>query len=300
MDRKNSLAALDHGSIVPDECEWRKCPDVSEHVVRASRWRAFKAGITEARAESDERWYVIVLALRTADISLKIDGVLRHAGIVTPGMLQVSCPGGDADCKMSGSYDFVHLHVPTKSLERFLDAGSVTSWRNNATERGFVWDRASEHLGRTLIAANSSGNVVDPFFLESVSTALIARVVSAYIEQSEKAASPHGLVKWRLMKALDYIEKHLGSAIGLTDISEVAGLNSAYFAEQFKVSIGLSPYDYVLRRRIERAQELLLDDASLQAIGAAVGFKTQSHFTTAFSKVVGASPQAWRKGEGGR
>jgi AraC-like DNA-binding protein len=55
----------------------------------------------------------------------------------------------------------------------------------------------------------------------------------------------------------------------------------------------------VLRRRIERAQELLLiEGRSLIDIALAVGFQTQSHFTSAFARFIGQTPHAWRLAHG--
>ncbi len=68
-----------------------------------------------------------------------------------------------------------------------------------------------------------------------------------------------------------------------------------HFARQFKASTGLRPHEYLLRRRIERAQELLfVDGLSVIDIALTVGFQAQSHFTTTFVRFVGQAPHAWR------
>jgi AraC family transcriptional regulator len=77
--------------------------------------------------------------------------------------------------------------------------------------------------------------------------------------------------------------------------SEV-GLTRMHFAAQFKAATDLRPHEYPLRRRIERAQEMLVGtDMSLVDVALAVGFQTQSHFTTIFRRFVGQSPLAWRE-----
>jgi AraC family transcriptional regulator len=59
----------------------------------------------------------------------------------------------------------------------------------------------------------------------------------------------------------------------------------------FKRTIGVAPYRYVLERRVERAKGMLRTArASLVDISLAVGFDSQSHFTSAFSRMVGATP----------
>jgi AraC family transcriptional regulator len=68
-----------------------------------------------------------------------------------------------------------------------------------------------------------------------------------------------------------------------------------YFAELFKRSTGLAPHQFVLRRRMERAKQLLRDpQRSVGDAGFAVGFQDSSHFARMFRRLVGASPSTFR------
>ncbi len=72
-----------------------------------------------------------------------------------------------------------------------------------------------------------------------------------------------------------------------------------HFAAQFKAATGLRPHEYLLLRRIERAQEMLVEpDASLVDVALSVGFLNQSHFTSTFKRFVGQPPGAWRQARG--
>ena len=68
---------------------------------------------------------------------------------------------------------------------------------------------------------------------------------------------PAPLQKWRLKRVVDFVEGHLGDPIKLPDLATVAGLTRMHFAAQFRAAVGMRPHHYVLRRRIERACELL-------------------------------------------
>jgi len=104
------------------------------------------------------------------------------------------------------------------------------------------------------------------------------------------------LPKWRLMQVLRYIETNIGEPITLADLSATAGLSRMYFAKQFRTTTGIRPHDFVLRKRIERAQQLLAATSDpLVDIALSVGFQTQAHFTTVFKKVVGSTPYQWRR-----
>ena len=69
-----------------------------------------------------------------------------------------------------------------------------------------------------------------------------------------------------------------------------------HFAAQFRAATGCSPHEYILGRRIEIAKATLLDtDTSLAEVALSVGFRAQSHFSTVFKRLTGASPASWRR-----
>ena len=104
------------------------------------------------------------------------------------------------------------------------------------------------------------------------------------------------LPKWRLKRALDYIETHLAEPVTLADLANCTGLSRMYFAAQFRTATGVRPREYLIRRRIERAQDLLSNShLSLVQIALSVGFQTQAYFTTVFKRVVGETPHRWRR-----
>ena len=83
--------------------------------------------------------------------------------------------------------------------------------------------------------------------------------------------------------------------ITLNDLAAVAGLSRMHFAAQFRAAVGMRPHQYLLKRRIERAEELLKQaEVSLVDIALTVGFQTQAHFTTVFKRFAGDTPYQWR------
>ncbi len=110
-----------------------------------------------------------------------------------------------------------------------------------------------------------------------------------------------GLVAWRMKRVVAYVDAHLARPIGLADMANAAGLSRMHFAAQFRVSTGQRPHEYLLRRRIERAQQMLLETrAPLVDIALGIGFQTQAHFTTVFRRFVGDTPHQWRTARRGR
>ena len=93
-----------------------------------------------------------------------------------------------------------------------------------------------------------------------------------------------------------YIEDHLTSDLSLEELARLVDLTRFHFARAFKVSTGLSPHQYVLQRRIERSQDLLLaTDLDIGAIAQRVGFKDAPNFTRSFVKRVALTPRDFRR-----
>lgn len=109
------------------------------------------------------------------------------------------------------------------------------------------------------------------------------------------------LAAWRLRKATEYIEANLADAIRLANLADAAGLTRMHFAAQFKAATGQRPHDYLLRRRIERAQDLLAStDHPIVQVAMDVGFQTQAHFASVFKRFAADTPSRWRHRHGKR
>ena len=94
----------------------------------------------------------------------------------------------------------------------------------------------------------------------------------------------------------EYILAHLSEPILLMDLAKLLSVSRFHFVRMFKESVGSTPYQYVMRCRIDRAQTLLRSSSDpMSIIGAACGFRTAQQFSTAFRKMVGTSPTQFRR-----
>ena len=83
--------------------------------------------------------------------------------------------------------------------------------------------------------------------------------------------------------------------VAATTLSLQRGLSTAHFSQMFRKSMGESPHQFVLRHRVERAQELLRSsEARILDVAVACGFKTQQHFARTFRRMCGVSPSEYR------
>jgi AraC-like DNA-binding protein len=105
-----------------------------------------------------------------------------------------------------------------------------------------------------------------------------------------------GLATWQIIRVKAHIEAHLDSPIRMSDLAAIARLSTSHFSRSFKRSVGVPPFAYVARRRLVRAQDLMLTtDDSLCQIALACGICDQSHLTRLFRRHLGTSPNVWRR-----
>lgn len=108
--------------------------------------------------------------------------------------------------------------------------------------------------------------------------------------------APRGLSRRALTRACSYIAENLGERFTLDDLARQAGVSRFHFARLFRVSTGDSPMAYLLKSRIERAKQMLLqDDRPVCEIAAALGFCDQSHLTRTFRRMTGLTPREFAR-----
>jgi AraC family transcriptional regulator len=133
-------------------------------------------------------------------------------------------------------------------------------------------------------------------YAESLVNALAVHLMRHY---STDALVPDlqfgGLPAHRLRRVTDFIEANLDHDLELAEIAEAAELSPYHFARSFKQTTGVTPIQFLMQRRIERAKQLLAgSELPLAEIALSVGFKNQSHFSTLFRKFTEITPKAWR------
>ena len=105
-----------------------------------------------------------------------------------------------------------------------------------------------------------------------------------------------GLPAWQRRRISAHIDANLGGQLRIRDMARKLGYSCSHFSRSFRVTFGIPPCRYVMRRRIELAQTLMLTTpTNLSEIAVACGMSDQSHLSRVFRRFVGDTPHAWRR-----
>ena len=136
-----------------------------------------------------------------------------------------------------------------------------------------------------------------PLVAESLATVLSVHLIRLVTGRQPLPVSTDGVLPRRkLHKVVEYIMENLEGSPTLGQMAAVAHLSPYHFARQFKAATGLAPHQYVIARRVERAQHLLGkdDELELAEVALRVGFSDQSKLCFHFKRIVGATPGRFR------
>ena len=132
---------------------------------------------------------------------------------------------------------------------------------------------------------------------DSLGVALAARLLQRHYRGSLPMREIRGgLTHTKLERVIAHIEDNLASKLSLPGIAEIAGMSVSHLKTLFRNSTGVPVYEYVLRRRVERAQFLLRNHKhSIAEVAAATGFAHQSHLARHMHRILGYTPSALRR-----
>ena len=133
-------------------------------------------------------------------------------------------------------------------------------------------------------------------YAESMLISLNAHLLHKYASKTPLIKNyREGLPRYKLKQAIDYINDNLDEKINIYDIAKLVDISNYYFCRMFHASMGISPYQYVLKQRIAKTKDLLHNSKlPLADIAFECGFSSQSQMTQHFRKQVGVTPKVYR------
>ncbi len=204
----------------------------------------------------------------------------------------------------SGQFVGAEIHEETTAVSLMVnpvyvqEIGQANAWPGNVEiiERPNFSDPLLQQIGLALYQEAKAKVPQGNLYAESLNQMLVMHLLKHYsVSNGPAPAFNGGLPAFKLRRVKEFIRENLDETVGLAQLAAVAGLSAFHFARAFKRTTGETPQRYLTQTRIEQAKRLLTNERmSLVEVGAQVGFKNQSHFTSVFHRFVGATPKDWR------
>lgn len=167
-------------------------------------------------------------------------------------------------------------------------------------QRRGIEDPTAAQLVSSLLAELRSSHFAGKIYGDMLVLLLNTHLVSKHSVSSIKNFQKGKLSVAQLRSVIDYCDHHLDARLSLEEISGCTHLSSYRFAHVFKNTTGISPHQYILKRKAERAKQLLASGShSLVEIGYMLGHTDQAHFCKSFKAVTGFSPGDFLKSRQG-
>ena len=211
-----------------------------------------------------------------------------------PGRLMIVSAHHPTSWDWKGQIEELQIFLPPALLQHAaeeLGQPSATLIDGIGIEDAQIWA-----IARDLQQELSHAQIGTRLFADAAAQRLALALLRGHSTLANgKGAPTPALARFRLQRAFDLIEAHLGDDLSLQDIAAAAGFSEFHFARAFKAATGRTPHRFVVERRLQRAQELLRNrELHISAIALQTGFGSQSHFGTAFRAAFGLTPKAWR------
>ena len=234
--------------------------------------------------------HIVEVGLRYDASALKVNGRLYES--FAPGNIAIHPAHEPISIESYGEAEFIAIALQpalfSTTAEKPLESIELIP-------QFFGQDPLIFHLALALKQALKQPN--DPFYAESMATALTAHLLQQYTGKPEGAIDcAGGLSTYQRQQIVNYVHTHLNQPLNLSSLAGVVAMSPHYFATLFKQSMGTSPYQYVIQCRIERAKKLLAcSQLKIVDIGYQVGLHSQSHFTKVFRDRTSVTPSTYRK-----
>jgi AraC family transcriptional regulator len=194
-------------------------------------------------------------------------------------------------------YIFLSPSLLRSAAESMLNATDVDVADIELVSRVWVGDAMIRQIGLKLKCELESGDIGNRFYIESLVQTLAVHLIREHSTLSlNRAVRSENLPASYMKQALDYIKAHLSEELRIADIASQSHFSLYEFIRRFKQSMGISPYQYVLQQRVERAQQLLSEqpDLAIADIALQCGFSNQSHLSKQFRQLAGMTPMGYR------
>jgi len=207
--------------------------------------------------------------------------------IVKPGDLRIINPY-ELHKTNKGSWDYIHISLNPKILNTIYSDIKQKEFEGIIKLKTIKHDFKAINIANCLFNSKAKNSDLEmEKSLYNMANYLLTNYTLNPIETIDKLIYN----KRQMLNAIDFIEENLDDrSLTIEQIAKSINLSPFYFTRSFKKEFGISPYQFIINKRLERAKKLLRGDFPIAEIAYMCGFSDQSHLTRVFKKYFGFTP----------
>lgn len=196
-----------------------------------------------------------------------------------------------------GNHHFSHLdvHLHRDRLLKFLAPSLGASMAKAALQRPVeMQDIGAVEMLAGLLVDEVTNPTKHPVYAESLVGSLVTGFLDIPMDDGEHCK--YKLSRAQMNKLVTRCDAEGGLRLTVAEMAAAVGLSESWFNKVFKNTTGQTPLQWQLGRRVELAQQIMLEsEMTVTDVAARLGFTDQAHLTKIFRQVVGDTPAAWRR-----
>ncbi len=261
--------------------------------ISLSKWQ----GVAPQEAyESSLSKHLIVIHTTPGPVNVfeRGDGI-NQEGVARPGDINLFSAGEMSYCRWEDELSFLRLELNPEFVKQvahqsgFLTSGGSIELNHKLRTN----DPKLFHLSQWLLDELHSDGAGGKLYIDSLINLLTVHLLQNYASTSKKQiAKPSKMTEQQVSRSIEYMHANVEREISLEELAVVANMSQSHLSRLFKQSTGLSPHQYFINIRIDKAKSLILSrNFTMAEISSTLGFTDQSHMNRHFKRITGLSPR---------
>ncbi|AFC31133.1 AraC family transcriptional regulator [Paenibacillus mucilaginosus] len=220
---------------------------------------------------------------------------LNEEGVARPGNINVFSAGEMSYCRWEEELSFLRLELDPAFVQEIAGHSEfvASGGRIELNHKLRTSDPKLFHLSQWLLDELQSEGAGGKLYTDSLVRLLTVHLLQNYTSTPRKQrALPRKMSAQQVSRAIEYMHAHIERDISLEELAAVAHMSQSHLSRLFKQATGLSPHQYFIAIRVEKAKSLIQSRSlTLAEIASTLGFTDQSHFHRHFKRITGLSPR---------
>lgn len=198
---------------------------------------------------------------------------------------------------LRSEFDCLNFHIPRSLINGLLEEDDGTAVETLVLAAGQnVFDLTLCSLSQAMLAAVGQGHSVSALLLDQIALAFCTHLASTYGNRVQRTYAASRLAPWQERLALEFLAASDDDSLSIKAAAEQCRLSQTYFVRAFRRSFHMTPHQWLIRRRLETAENLLKTTTlPVSEVARLSGFSDPAYFSRLFQSRVGLSPLQFRR-----